>query len=93
VAVLADGRVVSGGADKRLVLWEPAASDVQPNEGGRYDRAAVAAVAALPGGRVVSGGCDGRVLLWEASEPGSQPVELGRHDTPLRWRCCRTGGW
>ena len=80
VAVLPDGRVVTGGFDGRVLVWDPAAPGAGPVELGRHD-GVVAAVAVLPDGRVVtgSGGDDGgRVLVWDPAEPGAGPVELGR---------------
>ena len=70
VAVLPDGRVVSGGGegDGRVLLWDPARADSGPIELG-YHSGWVGAVAVLPDGRVVSGGEDGVVLLWDPSEP------------------------
>jgi WD40 repeat protein len=79
VAVLADGRVVSGGADWRVLVWDPSRPGSGPVELGRHDLPVIA-VAVLADGRVVSsGGNDGRVLVWDRSEPGMAPVELGRH--------------
>ena len=71
MAVLPDGRVVSGGDDGRVLAWDPAGSGTGPAELGRHDDG-VRAVSVLPDGRVVSGGYDGRVLVWD-------PAELGRH--------------
>jgi Trypsin-like peptidase domain/WD domain, G-beta repeat len=79
VAALPDGRVVSGGRDERVLVWDPTEPGSGPVELGRHD-GSVTAVAALPDGRVVSGGRDERVLVWDPTEPGSGPVELGRHD-------------
>ena len=79
VAVLPDGRVVSGGWDDgRVLVWDPARAGSGPVELGRHG-GTVWAVAVLPDGRVVSGGGDGRVLAWVPAGPGD-PVELGRHD-------------
>ena len=64
VAVLPDGRVVSGGPDRRVLVWDPAGPGTDPVELGRHDDW-VSAVAVLPDGRVVSGGTDGRMLLWD----------------------------
>ncbi len=80
VAVLADGRVVSGGDDGRVLVWDPAHLGVGPAELGRHD-SRVAAVAVLADGRVVSGGDDGRVLVWDPAHLGVGPAELGRHDS------------
>jgi hypothetical protein len=49
--------VLSGGDDKRVLVWDPAAPETGPVElGGHND--SVRALAVLPGGRVVSGGLD-----------------------------------
>jgi WD40 repeat protein len=64
VAVLPDGRVVSGGDDHRVRLWDPAAPAGPPVELGRHD-SWVHSVAVLPDGRVVTGGHDHRVRLWD----------------------------
>ena len=77
VAVLPDGRVVSGGADGRVRVWNLATPGVGPVELGGHD-GTVWAVAVLPDGRVVSGGGDGRVRVWDPAVPDSGPVELGQ---------------
>ena len=84
VAVLPDGRVVTGGgsATARVLVWDPAEPGAGPVELGRHE-GGVAAVAVLPDGRVVTGGGfgdDGRVLVWDPADPGAGPVELGRHE-------------
>jgi WD40 repeat protein len=78
LAVLPDGRVVSGGHDRRVLVWDPFQPGTDPVELGRHD-SSVTAVAVLPDGRVVSGGRDG-VRVWDPSRPGTGPVELGRQD-------------
>ena len=78
VAGLSDGKVVSGGADGRVRIWDPAAPGTDPVELGRYS-GIVEAVAVLPVGHVVSGGNDGRVRIWDPAAPGTDPVELGRY--------------
>ena len=82
VAVLPDGRVVSGGDDGRVLVWDPAAPGAAPVELGRHDDGVVA-VAVLPDGRVVSGGSDGRVLVWDPAVAGRRP---GRARPPRRPR-------
>jgi WD40 repeat protein len=66
VAVLPDGRVVSGGGDGRVLVWDPTRPGGDPVELGLHD-SSVTAVAVLPDGRVVSGGEDRRVLIWNAT--------------------------
>ena len=77
VAVLADGRVVTGGDDGRVLVWNPDTPGADPAELGRHD-GFVEAVAVLPGGRVVTGGRDRLVLVWDPdAAPGAAPVKLG----------------
>ena len=82
-AVLADGRVVTGGDDGRVLVWDLACLGGIPAELGRHDRP-VRAAAVLADGRVVTGGDDGRVLVWDLACLGGIPAELGRHDRPVR---------
>jgi hypothetical protein len=82
LAMLPDGRVISGGDDGRVLVWDPSQPGSGPVELGRQDHSP-SEVAVLPDGRVVSGGGD-RVLVWDSSRPGSDPVELGRHDSFVR---------
>ena len=79
VAVLPGGRVVSGGGDGRVLVWDSITPGADPGELGRHD-GWVTAVAVLPDGRVVTGGDDGRVLVWDPSTPGADPGELGYCD-------------
>ena len=77
VAVLPDGRVVTGGGDGRVRLWDPQQPG-RPTELGGHD-GAVRGAAVLPDGRVVTGGVDRRVRLWDPQQPGLA-TELGGHD-------------
>ena len=74
VAVLPDGRVVTGGGigGGRVLVWDPAEPGAGPVELGRHE-GGVRAVAVLPDGRVVTGGGDDRVRLWDvqSSSPGT----------------------
>ena len=77
VAVLADTRVVTGGADRRVLVWDPARPGADPLELGRHD-GWVQAVSVLGDGRVVTGGgSDGRLLVWDPARPGRQPSRTG----------------
>ncbi len=82
LAVSADGRVVTGGADGRVLVWDPDAPGSNPVELGRHV-SLVAALAVSADGRVVTGGADERVLVWDLGVPGSNPVELGRHSAAV----------
>ena len=73
VAALPDGRVVTGGRNGRVQVWDPADPRADPAEVGRHLRG-VRAVAVLPDGRVVTGGGDDRVWLWGAQS--SSPRNL-----------------
>ncbi len=77
VSALADGRVVSGGRDGTVRLWDPAARGGRGRELGKH--ALVRPVAALPNGWVVSAGGDGVVRLWDPAAPDDRGRELGRH--------------
>ena len=80
VAVLPDGRVVTGGGDGA------AGAGVGPGEArhrpgrARPPRGRGGAVAVLPDGRVVTGGGSGAGAGVGPGRPGAGPVELGRHD-------------
>ena len=75
VAVLPDGRVVTGGDDGRVLIWDPADPDAAPAELGRH-YGLVWAVAVLPDGRVITGGYDRRVLIWDVARPNTQVIQL-----------------
>lgn len=70
-------RVVSGGVDGRILLWNPE----KPNdflELGRHDGKVLALAFAADGRHVASGDEDGRVFLWDVERPGI-PLEIGEH--------------
>jgi WD40 repeat protein len=79
--MLPGGRVVIGGGDGRVLVWDPAVPGVGPAELGRHSTSPVNAVTVLPGGQVVTAGEDGRVLVWDPAVPGADPAELGRHNS------------
>lgn len=73
VAVMPGGRVVTGGSDRRVLVWDPARPG-DPLELGTHDDGVVA-VAVLLGGLVVTGGLDRRVLVWDPDRPGRIQAE------------------
>jgi WD40 repeat protein len=83
VAVLGDGRVVSGGDDRRLLVWDPDAPGTAPVELGIHDDW-VMALAVAGDGRVISTGSDGRVLAWDPAAAGAVPKTLGRSDGRIK---------
>ena len=78
VAVLADGRVATGGDDWRVLVWDPARPGANSAELEGF-RSRGHAVAALPDGRVVTGGRDAALLVWDPAHPGGEVVELDHH--------------
>ena len=82
VTVLGDGRIVTGGADQRVLVWHPANPGATLIELGRHE-GMVRAVAVFGNGQVVTGG-DRRVLVWDLADPRVGLVELGRHVGVMR---------
>ena len=86
LAVLPDGRVVSGGYSHRVLVWAPAIPGADPVELGRHE-SEVSAIAVLPDGRVITGSdgvvVDWQVLMWDPAVPGVGPVEVGRRDSQV----------
>ena len=88
VAVLPDGRVITGGYDVfgvvggggRMLVWDPAQPGTGPVEVGR-DQGTVTAVAVLPDGRVITGGLksgvSGRVGKRRRAGAGVGPGAAG----------------
>jgi WD40 repeat protein len=83
VAVAGGWRVVTGGSDGRVLVWDRAYLAAAPVELGRH-YGVVRAVAILGDERVVTGGSDGRVLVWDPDDAGAAPAELGRHRGRVR---------
>jgi WD40 repeat protein len=79
VAVLPDGRVVSGGHDRCVRMWDPAGPGGRSAELGRHD-GMVTAVAVTQDGQVVSGGTEGRVRMWNPAVPQAGSAISGRRD-------------
>jgi WD40 repeat protein len=76
-AALADGRVVTGGADGRIAVWAPGSAPFHLGiQVGLHE--GVSAIAPLADGRVATaGGYDGQVLIWQSRDRGSLPEKLG----------------
>jgi WD40 repeat protein len=83
LAVSPDGRVVSGGTDGTVRMWDPGRPEDPGAVIGRHDDGAVGAVAVSPDGRVVSGGTDGTVRMWDPGRPEDPGAVIGRHER--RW--------
>jgi WD40 repeat protein len=75
VSVLPGGRVVTGGDDGRVLVWDPDAPGTAPTKLGRH-KGRVEAVAVLASGRVVTGGEDGQVLVWDPDNPSADVIQL-----------------
>jgi WD40 repeat protein len=76
LAVLPDGRLISGGEDGTIRLWDPASgaetARLKGHGGGVFGT--VHALAVLPDGRLASGGDDGTIRLWDLA----RGVEIAR---------------
>jgi WD40 repeat protein len=83
VAVLSDGRVVSGGFDDRVLVWDPANPRAGPVK-LRHHLHVVSTVAVLSDGRVVSGGHDGGESAV-AGLPDGRVVSGGEDRRVLVW--------
>jgi WD40 repeat protein len=96
-AVLPDGRVVTGGDDERVLVWDPDEPGAGPAELGRHRGYSVTAAAVLPDGRVVTGIGDilgeGELLVWDPDEPGARPVVLGGYDGRVEAVAVLPDGW
>ena len=80
--MLPDGRVVTGGDDGRVLVWDPATPGTGPAELGRHD-GRVKAVAVLADGRVVTGGAR---RAGAGVGPGHSRRRPGRAGPPRRPR-------
>lgn len=90
LATLPGGRVVSGGFDQAVILWEGATG--RALRVARWHAGAVHALVARPDGGFASAGEDGRVALWAAG-PGEAPERvLEGHAGPVAALATGPGG-
>ena len=75
-------RVVSGGRDQRVRVWDLGESNLAVPEPFKVRAGRVFALCVRPDGGVIGGGADGKLWSWEPVH-GTGPVELGRHDSPV----------
>jgi WD40 repeat protein len=78
VAVLPDGRVVSGSSDKTLRVWDVDSGQLLATLVGH--QGFVLAVAVLPDGRVVSGSSDKTLRVWDVDSGQLLTTLVGHHD-------------
>jgi WD40 repeat protein len=86
LAVLADGRLASGGRDGNIKLWpkEGTGEPVVLSHGGGW----VTSLAVLADGRLASAGLDGKIKLWLVDEPkliAALCLRAGRNLTKAEW--------
>jgi WD40 repeat protein len=79
VAMLPDGRVVSGSGDNTLRVWDVESGQTLATLAG--NDGLVAAVAVLPGGRVVSGSTGGTLQAWDVERGQALATLVGHRDT------------
>ena len=91
LAVMPGGRVVSGGEDGTVRVWDPAQPEDTGVVVGRHE-GAVGALAVMPGGRVVSGGEDGTVRVWDPARPEDTGVVVGSHEGAVGALAVMPGG-
>jgi WD40 repeat protein len=76
VAAIQGGRVVCGGLQRQLVVWDVASPAGEPTT--VCQSGLVRAITLLPDGKVVWGG-DTSLQVWDPATPDVRPVELGTH--------------
>jgi WD40 repeat protein len=78
LAVLPDGRLVSGSSDSTLRLWDPATGSCERVFEGH--QGPVTALAVLPDGRLASGSDDRTIRLWDPATGSCSAVFEGHQD-------------
>jgi WD40 repeat protein len=79
LALFPDGRIVSGGEDGAVLLWDLARPH-DPIRFGGVTASAVNRVAVLPDGRIAAASCDGAIRLWDPTRPTEPVVFVGHTD-------------
>jgi WD40 repeat protein len=72
VSICPGGEVVTGTADKQLLLWKQA-QPRGPEKVGDHG-SAISAIITLSDGRIVSSGIDGKLCLWDPAAKSCQPI-------------------
>jgi WD40 repeat protein len=65
IAILPDGRIVSGSEDRTIRIWNSSTGDCEMSLCGHNSY--VKAIAVLPDGRIVSGSVDKTIRIWNLS--------------------------
>ena len=91
VSIVREGRVVSGGDDGRVLLWQTRDRGTDRIEIGRHD-GPVRAVADAWDDWAVSGGQDQRVRIWDVREPRLAVTESGIPTGPANAVCISPDG-
>lgn len=86
-------RVIVGGAEGTVSLWEPLATGLRSiAQRPRFHASRVRAIAFHPGGRfAITAGDDGQVWLWDITD-GYPIARLGAHPAPIQWAAFRPDG-
>jgi hypothetical protein len=75
IAVMPDGRIVSGSSDRTIRVWNPAIAAGQPGHvvvlAGHTDF--ITGIAVMPDGRIVSGSWDCTIRVWNPAIAAGQP--------------------
>jgi WD40 repeat protein len=90
LAVLADGRLTSGGEDGNIRLWS---KDGKGEPVVLAHGSSVLSLAVLADGRLASGDEDGEIKLWPRDGMGEPVVHSHGSNRSSLWPGWRMGGW